>query len=273
MLAARSVSVYRGGKALLRDVSLSVHPREVVAVIGPNGAGKSTFLKVLSGDIDPDEGGVQVEEQSIDEFAPRKLAMIRAVLPQESSLSFPFRVDEVVQMGRSPYAGGAESANDGEVIRAAIEAVDIQHLLHRDFTSLSGGERQRVHLARVMAQIWRPEPLEARYLLLDEPTSALDLAHQHQVLSTARQLAAEQNIGVLAILHDLNLAALYADRIAMLSQGRLAHLGGAAEVLSPGNIREVFGIETRVVQHEGLERPCVVALPKLRSQPANFASC
>jgi iron complex transport system ATP-binding protein len=187
------------------------------------------------------------------------------VLPQESALTFPFTVQEVVLMGRTPHERTAGRAEDDAIVCAALEAVECQMLTDRIYTTLSGGERQRVQLARVLAQIWdarsTSQPPGARYLLLDEPTASLDLAYQHGTLDIARRFA-RAGVGVLAILHDLNLAAQYADRLAVLQAGRMVALGTPAQVLQPSLIERVFAIPALVMPHPCLECMHVVPVPR-----------
>lgn len=244
-LRAREVSVRRGAVEILDDVSLRVAPGEVLALLGPNGAGKSTLLKLFAGEDVPSAGEVRLNGRRLHEWSAAELARRRAVLPQESPLSFPFRVRDVVLLGRMPFLDGRETAADHERSDEALRRAGVAHLSDRIYTQLSGGERQRVHLARVLAQLDENREGQARYLLLDEPTASLDLLHQHEVLGTVRALARE-GVGVLVVLHDLNLAARYADRLALLKQGRLQALGPPDEILNPANIHEVFGIRGRV---------------------------
>jgi len=260
LICARRLHVAIGAKALLADVSLDVRGGEVVAVVGPNGAGKSTLRKVLCGDLTPSGGEVLMNERALTEWPLIERARSRAVLPQDSSLSFPFTVLEVVLMGRTPHVRGTEEPRDYEIARAALEAVEARHLEERLYPTLSGGERQRVQLARVLAQIWEANGTnEARYLLLDEPTSSLDLAHQHSTLSIARRFARE-GVGVLVILHDLNLAAQYADRIVMLRDGRMVASGPPAEVLTREAIQATFSMPVAVMKHPYLDCPLVISL-------------
>ncbi|BAZ93531.1 hemin import ATP-binding protein HmuV [Thiohalobacter sp. COW1] len=261
-LEASDISVYAGARALLHGVSVRLAPGEVLAVIGPNGAGKSTLLKCLAGETTPAAGRIGINGRALADWPHRSLARMRAVLPQHSSLNFPFRVREVVAMGRSPHAG-APAGHNSDIVNAALTAADVQHLAGRDYTTLSGGERQRVQLARVLTQIWEPATEGPRYLLMDEPTSALDLVHQHHVLGVARRFAREQGIGVLAILHDLNLVAGYADRVAVLQQGRLRRQGPVGEVMQPAFLSEVFGIPLLRLPHPTVpEQPVLIARPQ-----------
>lgn len=262
MIEARSLHFTVNAKVLLEDVSIDVRAGEVLAVVGPNGAGKSTLRKVLCGDLQPASGEVWMNKRRLAEWPLLERARVRAVLPQDSTLNFPFTVLEVVLMGRAPHLKGAESAHDYEIARAALDAVEAAHLEDRIYPTLSGGERQRVHLARALAQIWIPIPSsshtnDARYLLLDEPTSNLDLAHQHRTLHVARRFARE-GVCVLVILHDLNLAAQYADRIAILCDGSLVALGTPLNVLTPEAIRETFAMPVIVTKHPQLDCPLII---------------
>jgi iron complex transport system ATP-binding protein len=261
MLRADEIRVRYGAAEVLRGPSLAVAPGEVVAVLGPNGAGKSTLLAVLAGSLRPQRGAAALEGRALAEWSPRALALRRAVLPQHSELAFGFPVLEVVLLGRSPHAGTTSRAEDLAVAEACLAEAEVSHLVHRLYTTLSGGERQRVQLARVLAQIDYPrgERRAPRYLLLDEPTSSLDLAHQHATLRTARR-AAERGIGVLAILHDLNLAALYADRLVVLSRGALAAEGAPQAVLTEALVREVFDLAVQITRHPTRGCPQVVAV-------------
>ncbi|GAB4272535.1 MAG: heme ABC transporter ATP-binding protein [Methylomicrobium sp.] len=263
MLEARAIEVVIGGQRLVHDVTLNVKPGEVLAVVGPNGAGKSTLLKTLCGDLTPRCGFVSMNGIPLDDWPLPERACIRGVLPQSSILSFPFTVSEVVAMGRSPHRNKRAVVSNEMIVRQAMRLTDTEALGERVYTTLSGGERQRVQLARVLAQIWEPVGDQPRYLLLDEPTSALDLAHQHSVLAIARQLAVGHGIGVLSILHDLNLAALYADRLAVLHLGRLMAFDSPERVLNADFIRDIFGYPVTVTRHP-LQSACPWVVPHLK---------
>lgn len=260
LIEARHIHVAVNAKTLLEDVSLAVSAGEVLAVVGPNGAGKSTLRKVLCGDLQPSSGEVLMNGRPLVEWSLTRRAQVRAVLPQDSSLNFPFSVLEVVLMGRAPHLKGAEALHDYEIARSALDAVEAGHLEERIYPTLSGGERQRVHLARVLAQVWEPPADGVRYLLLDEPTSNLDLAHQHSTLKAMRRFAREGVAGMV-ILHDLNLASQYADRIMMLKEGRVAALGSPADVLTPDIIREIFAVPVIVTKHPQLDCPLIIPAP------------
>ncbi|MBL4720606.1 MAG: heme ABC transporter ATP-binding protein [Alphaproteobacteria bacterium] len=261
MLRATNVSVSYGAAPVLSDVSLSIAPGEVVAVLGPNGAGKSTLLAVLSGALAPTHGQISLEDKALSDWTPRDLALRRAVLQQESILSFSFRVLEVVMLGRSPHqAMGGVSADDSAVSYRCLKAMDVEHLSDRIYTTLSGGEKQRVQMARVLAQLETSRDSEAAgYLLLDEPTNSLDLSHQHSILETACR-SAREGAGVLAILHDVNLAAMYADRIVVLRKGEIIAMGSPDDVLTEETIQFAFNLKVSILQHPTRGRPHVMVI-------------
>lgn len=261
MLELREVRVARGGTEVLRGVALAVQPGEVLAVIGPNGAGKSTLLHVLSGALRPDHGIAALDGVPLARLPRDELARRRAVLPQASVLSFPFRVREVVHLGRSPHRGRSTHGEDERAVEAAMRQAEVMHLADRIYTTLSGGERQRVHLARVLAQIGMPDREAghvdtSRYLLLDEPTNALDLTHQHACLTTARAVA-RQGGGVVAVLHDPNLAAQYADRIVVVDRGKVTATGTPDDVLTEAVMAETYGLDVTVGRHPTRDCPHV----------------
>jgi len=258
-LRADNVSVLAGGRRILDAASLTVQPGEIVALLGPNGAGKSTLLSALSGALRPQSGQVSLDGKDIHAVEPQALARRRAVLSQHQGSAFPFQCLDIVLLGRDPHGGSRYNPLDIAIVEQALDEADAAGLAHRDYATLSGGERQRIHLARVLAQIWPAAGCaESRYLLLDEPTNNLDLAHQQKLLSTARRLA-RAGVGVLAILHDPNLAAMAADRIVMMRDGRIHADGAPACVLTAHHMSAVFGIETRVIRGHG--SPCPVILP------------
>ncbi len=265
MLAAQDLFYRIGGTEILGNVSLEARSGELLAVIGPNGAGKSTLLKLLTGDMTPSRGTVQMAGLPLAHWKKRDAARRRAVVTQSSSLSFPFRVFEVVMMGRAPHVGHSTAAADARIATAAMRRTDVGHLAERIFPTLSGGEQQRVMLARALAQIWTQEEPGAetlsgdRYLLLDEPTSNLDIAHQHGTLAAARRIA-EAGGTVVAVLHDFNLAALYADRIAILSKGRLLEVAAPWDALRPDILEAAFRMPVKVDRHPGADRPLVIPM-------------
>lgn len=258
MLSARDLSIVLGGEPILKDVTIGIEPGALLAVIGPNGAGKSTLLQALAGGTAPTSGAVTLDSRPLARWKRADLARLRAVVPQDATLSFPLRAIEVVLLGRSPHHGVSTAGADLAIATAALQATGADHLADRDYTTLSGGERQRVQFARALAQVWSDGAGGGgRYLLLDEPTASLDLKHQHQILRLARRFA-ELGYGVLAVLHDFNLAALYADRLCLLVGGRIAADGAPAAVLTAPRIEAAFGMAVTLTRHPRTGAPLVL---------------
>ncbi len=241
---------------LVQGVDLTACVGECVAIVGPNGAGKSTLFRLLSGEWQPSEGQIQFNQKALADWPLQQLATLRAVLPQSSGLQFPFKVEEVVLMGRMPHDTGYEV--DQQIAREVMALCDVLPLQHRTYTQLSGGERQRVQLARVLAQIWKPVTAGKRLLLLDEPTSALDLSHQLALMNAVRHVC-ESEVTTLVIVHDLNLAARFADRILMLHGGKPVAVGSPREVLRPDLLECVFDVKAKVIEHPIYGCPLVVS--------------
>jgi iron complex transport system ATP-binding protein len=253
MLQVEGLHLRRGSNDVLHGIDLHLSPGQVVGVLGPNGAGKSSLLGVLCGELAPDRGQVTLQGQPLADWAGQERARRLAVLPQVSSLGFSFKVEEVVAMGRMPHDTGQR--RDAEIVEEALQAADASHLVGRSYLALSGGERQRVHLARVLAQLWPGE--KGTTLLLDEPTSMLDPLHQHTTLEAVRRFA-DCGAAVLVILHDLNLAARYCDRILLLESGRCHALATPPEVLTPASLKAVFGIDVLVQAHPERGHPLII---------------
>ena len=242
------------GRNLLSELSLKAACGEVIAILGPNGAGKSTLLKAISGDLSHQHYPVTLFGQPRQNWNRMELACLVGVLPQQTAVLFPFRAREIVMLGRIPHRCSSEE-NELEV-ELAMRKLDVWHLRDRLFPQLSGGEKQRVHFARVLAQLG--EGNAERLLLLDEPTSALDLGHQHQVLALSRKLAHESGYAVILVLHDLNLAARYADRILLLQEGRLIANGPPGSVLKVDSIRALYHYEARRLNIADLSHPVII---------------
>ncbi len=265
MISAEGLTVEVGQKTLISDISLEVKPGEVVAMIGANGAGKSTTLKVLCGETIPDAGAVELNGKPLMDWTAVERAQQMAVLPQSSSLSFGLRVQEIVALGRLPTEGLVSKEENQRVILEAMERTDIAHLANRSYMTLSGGEKLRTHLSRTIAQILGASSEYSKVLLLDEPTSSLDLNHQLRVLEIVRELAAE-GVGVFAILHDLNLAARFADRIYVLKNGRCLEEGAVSKVLRPEMLLNAFGLKAKLIEVAGLSHPTVCVLERVRDE-------
>ena len=256
LLSVSGLEVTVGERQLIERVDLDVRSGELLTIVGRNGAGKSTLLRHLSGEL-RSRGSITVFGQHLTEHNTRELARRRAVLAQSTNLNFAYEVEEVVLLGRIPHqVRQVETGADREVALACLERVGLAHLAGRNYLTLSGGEQQRVHLARVLAQLHGTEG--DRLLLLDEPTSSLDISYQHEVLRLARELGRE-GVGVLAVLHDLNLAAQYADRVLVLAGRRVLAYGTPREVLTPAIVSEAFGHDVLIVEHPTLGFPLVLS--------------
>jgi iron complex transport system ATP-binding protein len=244
-----------GERRVLDDVSLSVEKGEMIGILGPNGSGKTTLLKILSAVL-TGRGAVELNGKDIRSFGRRDLSRLFAVVPQESQVNFPFTVAEIILMGRASHHNplGFEGERDLAAARKSMEATETLPLADRYLHELSGGEKQRVMIARALAQ-------EAEILLLDEPAAFLDLKHQVRVFELLRGLNRERGLTIVAALHDLNLAALFFPRLALLAEGRVYRDGSAIEVLTEENIREVYGIGVRVRRDESDDRLQIFLCP------------
>ncbi|NLU70032.1 heme ABC transporter ATP-binding protein [Streptomyces sp. HNM0574] len=256
--AAEGLTVRLGGRTVLDGVGLTVTAGEVLALVGPNGAGKSTLLAALAGDLPARSGTVRIAGRPVREWTARELAVRRAVLPQSASLAFPFTCEDVVRMGRAPWTG-IRAGRDGDetAVAAAMAATEVTGFAARRFSALSGGERARVALARVLAQ-------DTALLLLDEPTAALDLRHQELVLRVCRERAA-RGAAVVVVLHDLNLAAACADRVALLHDGAVTAVGTPAGVLTAERLTLAYRQPVETLPHPADGSPLVLPV---RGRPA-----
>jgi len=257
----RNLSIRAGRKTLLEGIDLTLAPGELAIIVGPNGAGKSTLMKALSGDHPPAGGTVDYDGVPLDRWSPGQLAERRAVMPQSSALSFPFTVLEVVRLAARLFAPDERQATLRA--EAALERVDLAGYGGRFYQELSGGEQQRVQLARTLCQVWEPvKDGIPKFLFLDEPTASLDIRHQLDILSLAREFC-RRGGGCIAILHDLNIAAMFADRLIALHQGRKVAEGAPADVLTTDFMRDVFGVDLAVGQapsHEPFVLPQAVCI-------------
>jgi len=255
LLQLDNIAAAPWGEPVLADISLSLPAGRVLAVLGGNGAGKSSLLRLVAGDIAASRGRASFAGQALGDWPRRQLATRLACLPQFSSLSFPFSVEEVVLLGRTPHSSGRQQ--DRLIAQQAMQATDTLGLRHRLYTQLSGGERQRVQLARVMAQIL-DRCDQGCLLLLDEPTTALDLNHQQQLQATVADLAG-RGCAVLLVVHDVNLAAAMADQLLVLDRGRCAAQGSPGEVLTPALFRDLFHADVLIGEHPDGGRPLVIS--------------
>jgi iron complex transport system ATP-binding protein len=253
MLEIQSLSVKYGNKPVLQAISLSVKRGETLALIGPNGAGKTTLIRAASGVQKTHSGAVCVDGRPLHHLSPAQRARLMAVVPQARSLPETFSARQTVMLGRTPYLDwlGTPGPRDREQVEWALRRAGALELAERPIGELSGGEQQRVLLARALAQ-------DTPILLLDEPTTHLDLRHQAGLLSLVQALARERGLAVLMALHDLNLAALYADRVALLVGGRLQSVGSPAEVLTSPRLTAAFGVPVEVILHPEYGTPLVL---------------
>jgi iron complex transport system ATP-binding protein len=262
MLQASHVTYKIASRPLLNDVSFHARAGELLAIVGPNGAGKSTLLKLCAREIAPASGTIDLLGKSLRGYTGEQLALFRGMLHQQNTLTFPFRVGELVLMGRYPHYGAYPAATDYAIAEAALDTVGMRAFSNRIVSTLSGGEQQRVQLARVLAQVWDvPDGL----LLLDEPTTGLDLLHQHHLLDVARQMA-RRGYAVIAVLHDLNMAAQYADQILMLRNGQREAYGTPRTVLTAPLVERVFGLPVQLLDNPCHHCPLIVPIPLF--QPA-----
>ncbi len=242
ILRSHAVSMTVGRARLVDAIDLDIFPGEMVAILGPNGAGKSTLLRLLSGDLRPTAGGVELAQRNIAHYSPRELSLRRAMLSQHIHVTFPFTVEEIVEMG----TGGRDRRASSPLVESALQEVGLEAFRERQLPTLSGGEQQRAHFARVLVQLACGEAMHGPgLLLLDEPTSSLDLRHQIDLVESARRRA-QAGTAVIAILHDLNLAMRFADRIALLHRGRLAAIGDRRTAITQDRVRELFEVDVEV---------------------------
>lgn len=258
MLTAHNVSFRVGNKPLIAGVSVSFVAGKLHLIIGPNGAGKSTLVKVLARLLRPHSGNVEYEGVDVSQAHEAQLAKQRAVLSQAVEVAFPLSVREVVMMGRYPHFGGRPGPIDEQIVDEVMQHFDVTEFSERNYQTLSGGERQRVNFARVLAQLWRDgssdASLSCRYLFLDEPLTFLDIRHQIDFLKKIRTFTDAPDVVTVGVVHDLNLAARFADQIVLLNEGRVVASGPPTEVLTADRIQEVFEVVPTFVssEHSGM---------------------
>ncbi len=247
MLELKNISHAIGKHQILENISASFEPNKLAMIIGPNGSGKSTLLKIISNEIANYTGSVYYSNKLLTRKDKSDIAKIRAVLSQESELSFPLSVEEVVMMGRYPHFSLKPTLKDISICNQALEKMKMSAFSDRNYLTLSGGEKQRVHFARVMAQIWEQPEDNNRYLLLDEPIASLDLNYQHEFLKITKEIA-QQNTVTIAVIHDINLALQYADTVLLLRNGNIIANGPPIEVITPENLFNLYGLRCRVLK-------------------------
>jgi len=260
-IEARELGFSYGNVPVLENVDLTVRIGDTVGIIGPNGSGKTTLLKILARTLAPQHGSVRVLNENLGDMAARDLAQQVAVVPQNSSIAFPFRVSEVVLMGRNPYLRGLpfERHTDRLIATEAMQVTDTFDLADRRVTELSGGELQRVIIARALTQ-------QPRILLLDEPTAHLDLRHQIAVYDILARLNAEQSLTIVVVSHDLNLAAIHCRHLVLLSKGRVEAVGPPTEVITEQNLERVYEVDVAVTRSDATGIPFVLPVTREKQE-------
>ncbi|MEX1275496.1 MAG: ABC transporter ATP-binding protein [Bacteroidota bacterium] len=255
MLKLQSLVVSYGNKEVLHDISFEVSPGEVLVVVGPNGSGKSTMIRAASGILPATAGNIYYGDRDLTSLSERERARLISVVPQATQLGGAFTVEQTVRLGRTASMGwlGVPSKRDRKLIDASLKQTDLVPFIDRRIADLSGGEQQRVLVARALAQ-------DCPVMLLDEPTSHLDLQHQIHLLKLVRSLAVQKNLVVLITLHDLNMAALFADRVALLVSGKVKAIGKPQEVLTARNIKISYGIGVEVTTYPRDGRQLILPL-------------
>ena len=240
-LSVNGIHFYYNSVRALDDVTFKVKDGEVLGIIGPNGSGKTTLLRCINFALRPRTGAVLIDGENISELTRKEIAKNIGVVPQNSTIQFPFTVFDIVSMGRTPHLGRLtrETSEDVAIVRDAMKITDSLHLADRAIDEVSGGEKQRVIIARALAQ-------EPRILLLDEPTLHLDINHQLEVLELVKKIARKNKLIVVFVSHDLNLATRYCDRLVLLASGKIFSMGKPQDVVTPNNIKEVYNIEIEI---------------------------
>jgi iron complex transport system ATP-binding protein len=257
MLRTENISFSVGKKQILKNVSASFLPGEFNMILGPNGSGKSSFLKIFSGEINKFQGTVLYEDKKIKELRKEELAKKRAVMSQQADLGFPLLVEEVVMMGRYPHFTFNPNKKDITICSEVIERMNLVEFKERNYLTLSGGEKQRVQYARVLAQVWEKPTDSYRYLFLDEPLNSLDISYQHEFLQVAVELIKDHTV-LIAVMHDINLAAHYADNLFFFKEGELVVHGKPKDILSAAMIEKVFNIKTTVIENPVTGKPLII---------------
>lgn len=257
----KNLSYSYGNGPVLKDTSFSIQKGDFFIIIGPNGSGKTTLMKTISGIIKPQKGRLEILGQSIGSYTRKVLAKTIAFVPQMVSVDFPFTVNELVLMGRSPHLGllGLEGEKDIKIAEHAMAFTGVEHLARRRLDQLSGGERQRVFIARAICQ-------DSEIILLDEPTASLDLAHQVRVMDLMERLKKEKSITVIMVSHDVNLAAMYGNRLLLINKGKIVSMGRPEEVLTFKALEETYGCRLLV------DKSPVGKFPRITLVPQKFSN-
>jgi len=257
MIQAENIAYSISGKRILQPSSFEVEKGEITVLLGPNGAGKSTLLRILAGELYPDHGSILINQVALEKLNPEVLATKRAVLTQHYAVPLPFSCEEIVMMGRYPHYKQSTEVQNKRIIDQCMEEMEVLPFARRMFNTLSGGEQQRVQMARVLAQLADANGREERILLLDEPTSSLDYLQQQLILSKIRSLA-KKGYTIILVLHDLNLAAQYADKILLLKEGYMLADGSSNEVLQSSLLSMAYELDIEIISDENYSFPILI---------------
>ncbi|MBZ5857086.1 heme ABC transporter ATP-binding protein [Flavihumibacter profundi] len=257
MLRTENITYSIGRKKILKGITAEFESGKLHMILGPNGSGKSTFLKIFSGELKGYTGKVTYQQQDIKELNIEALAKRRSVMSQQTELGFPLTVEEVVMMGRYPHFVFNPTKKDVEICRQVIDLLSLSSFTSRNYLTLSGGEKQRVQFARVLAQIWVQNNNETRFLFLDEPLNSLDINYQQEFLQVLRKFG-KDDVTMIAVIHDINLATQYADNLLFFKEGSLVKQGAPKEIISSGLLSDVFQVQSTIIDNPVTKQPLVI---------------
>jgi iron complex transport system ATP-binding protein len=256
MLKLQDIYYSIADKQILYNINVQFNTGQIHMILGPNGSGKTSLIKIASGQFENFKGSVQYDNELIQKIGTSSLAKYRSYLSQQNHIPFPLKVVELIQMGRYPHYEYQASKKDYEIVQAVVEQLEIKHLIDRDFSTLSGGEQQRVQFARVLTQVWEKANSQNRYLFLDEPLNNLDIQYQKYLLQTIKKFV-NDDIAVIMVVHDINWALAYADKVYFLQDGNLIAQGNPIEIINADLIRKVFKIDAQLINVSGQLHPII----------------
>lgn len=257
MYTIKDLSFSIGKKDILKNINLEIKPNTFLSVVGPNGCGKSTLIKNINRNLDIQRGSITLENKNIEDFSDMELALKRSVLQQSFFFPYSFKAIEIIEMGL--YAHKLSSKEKKEILNYIVEKLNIEPLKDKNYQNLSGGEKQKIQFARVVVQLYASGEKQ-KYLFLDEPTLNLDIYYQYKILDLTKELQKDLNIGVCAILHDINQAYLYSDEVVMMREGEIKYFGQTKQILSHDNIFDIFNVETEFVYSNKLQKEVLITV-------------